>query len=554
MSIGAPIIYVDVYPPDGGKYTISPDSHNALQISVDKPLMGGGSFALTLTPGGPEGPNKGLSWGQILTPQSLVVLRGRRGDESAGLMVGLIKKPEEKEEWGDTVARQVNIEGRDFTYFFDTFSFYSLNALGFLQNLYFGGTAESILSGDTGLLVGSPEDVGRTWYEKIMVGERGFLSQTSFSMGSSSTKFKDLVSTVWEPYAYTGKDNVSIPMSLNFVNEEGTWLEKFNKIFPHPVYEFFVGNYSSVEFIVQYIRNTAVPRSAGTVNVVSAPGLTLGTLGVDDVGPVLVARNSPLPFVDISGNLRQDLWKALPLYDLTSKPYRYRSKTLYLSAEGHGNYYVWQPVNAQLMSGGGNGNILNWIVTAGGGIDPTAMTRYGYSPVVKETMWWVDTRGLSSQKTAQKNAYASIQDLIANTGLQMGSFYGPIPLLYRGSVIIPFSPTIQPGTRFRFAPFRDGRPYDFYIDRVQHNYSIAQATTALSLSRGLPKAVYDDPVMLTAVLQHRARIIDGKYVEFFAKGSGAGISWVGPEKGSTSLELILKNLPKAFSLPGYKGG
>ncbi len=539
----APVIFIDVYPPDGGKYTIGPENHNALQISIDKPLMGGGSFMITLAPGGPSGPNEGLSWGQILTPQSLVVLRGRRGEEAAGLMVGVIQTPEESQSWAQQgVTRTHTIEGRDFTYFFDTFSFYTLNALGFVQNLYFGGVSESILSGDTGLLVGSPDQVGQTWYEKIMVGDKGFMSQTAFSVNKKSVKFKNIVGQVWESYAYVGSGGISIPMSLNFITEEGTWLEKFYKIFPFPIYEFFVANLSQDE-VTQTYTTGAVIKAANV----------LGTKGVDDVNPVIVARNSPLPFVDITGVLRQDLWKSLPIYDLSSRPYAHRSNQTYLTTDGLGNYFVWQPVNAQLLSGGSNTNVLNWIVTAGGGIDATSMTRYGYRPIVKETLWWVDTSGISGKIVAQKNGILDIQNLIANTGLQMGAFYGPIPLFYKGTVVIPFSPTIQPGTRFRYAPFRDGVLYDFYIDRVRHSYSIGEASTTLTLSRGLPQSVYDNPSLLAAVLQHRARIIDGKHIEFFPQNKGAGLVWIGPQQSSTPLTLTLQYLPKAFSLPGWKG-
>ena len=107
------------------------------------------------------------------------------------------------------------------------------------------------------------------------------------------------MSTWFEAYPY----DVQIPTMAAFIADEGSWLAKFLTFFPPYFYEFFIQTAP-----VGYYPNA------------TAAGQPIVMTGYPPVSPTLVARASPQPYLNASGNssnptFEMDLtrWYALAL-------------------------------------------------------------------------------------------------------------------------------------------------------------------------------------------------------------------------------------------------
>jgi hypothetical protein len=98
--VATPACYVDIYPFEGGAYTLSGDNANLLSLTTSKNIRTGqGTFNMTLAPGGPYGPNARPGWLEILTPMSLVVIGHARAGRAAVTMIGVVKTINTTEAW-----------------------------------------------------------------------------------------------------------------------------------------------------------------------------------------------------------------------------------------------------------------------------------------------------------------------------------------------------------------------------------------------------------------------------------------------------------------------
>jgi len=75
--IANPLCSIDIYPYEGGLYTLN--GAQVLECKTDQNLRtAGGAASIVLAPGGPTG--QGFpSWSQVITLQSLVVIAMQRG-------------------------------------------------------------------------------------------------------------------------------------------------------------------------------------------------------------------------------------------------------------------------------------------------------------------------------------------------------------------------------------------------------------------------------------------------------------------------------------------
>lgn len=77
----APLCFVNVFPFEGGKYSVVGDQ--LLECTYEKNIYSNdGTFEIVLAPGGPN-TNRGATWAEILTPMSLVLIGMSRGDGTA---------------------------------------------------------------------------------------------------------------------------------------------------------------------------------------------------------------------------------------------------------------------------------------------------------------------------------------------------------------------------------------------------------------------------------------------------------------------------------------
>ncbi len=564
-----PRLYVDVYPYEGGKYSLTGNAANVISCTTHKDIRssGPGTFQLVLAPSGPSGTNSGPSWTEVITPMSLVVIGMKRYDHRQIVMIGVVTGTTESQSWqtGRGVQRAIIVNGADFQYFFSTFSYYTLSMLGATQGEPFGayvGMPDAgipIILGKS-LLIGSPASVGAAWYNLIMAGNEGILSQTSLNYNNSNVLFPNLMSTLFEEYPTT-YGGVLIPMGNYFMATAGNWTSKFMKMFPFPFYEFFVitapTDYKSYNTgSTTYTYNRTTNQNYPVIGMASAQSpISLnpqdGT-GFLSASPTLVARVNPLPYVNGYKNgkftITSNRWqKNLQRFTLENEGFIKSSVSFSLSEVR--NFYVINPTWFTQMFGVNNSNMNAFIYTFASWIDNPSIHRYGYRPETFEIEWFADPSGQIAQMNSANQQ--GFQQLVQNLALRLTSYFEPTPNMASGEVVMELRPDIIPGNVITYKPFKTGpqadEDWDFYITSVTHTYEFGgRSYTTLGISRGLPKAVYDNPSLLTALHTNNAMRQNGVYVAN-AKSAPTGLQPI--SIGTTSIQQILGQSAKIFVTP-----
>ncbi len=531
---------VDIYPYEGGKYyAISGDSGRILSAVVSKSIRtsSAGTFSLILAPGGPNGPNASPSWLEIITPMSFVTISMQRYNHAQTVMVGVVLNIQESVQWNPEqgVVRSVEITGQDLQYFFNVFSYYTLSFLGTVAGAGVGAQGLPALQGKYALQ-GRPEQVGATWYD-IMAGPKGIMAQTTLPVGSSNgtvnnATFSSLMATWFQPFMDSTQ---SIPMGENFLFSDGNWLSKFQKIFPFPWYEMFV--------ITAPVGFYSPPKVGG-----QQPGYTPATLpisvpGFPPVSPQLVARTNPLPWATVNGTSQlftnKALWDALP------PPYTveggvFRSSVTFSETEVR-NFYILNPTWMRAQMGDSNTNINPFIFTYSGWEDLASVHRYGFRPEIAELHWLADVQGSQAINLAAQSSMPSFANMVANITLRLASYHEPVSSMAYGTVSMELRPDIMPGCVFNYQPFKIGENWDFYISGISHSYVFGgPSQTQLSLSRGLPHSVYEDPKMLLYLNTGRAIRQDGQYKSTGATEYPVSVAGVSITSASGLIPVDLK--------------
>lgn len=537
-SVAFPRCYVDIYPFEGGVFSIQGDSGNLLNCTTNSNVRGGyGTFTLVLAPGGPYGPNITPQWTDILTPMSLVIIGMQRAGRSAIVMVGVVKTISEDEAWrtGAGVQRAIVVSGFDFGYFFLMKNYYTQSLLNATIGAPLGLTG-SLNSIDQGLVYGSPSVVGAAWYNKIMAGPGSIMDDTTFSYQGSRPKFFDIVGTFFQPYSDV---SITIPLGDNFMSADGTWMDKFRGIFPFPWYEFFTVT----------APNGIYPGSGAALPLnISAPGFT-------PANPQVIARVNPLPWTknlstgsDLNLQMQFTGWDALPRYQLDT--IGAIDQHLAFSDEEVRNFYIVNPIWLSSLFGITNDNQVPFTWLFASWLDSASIHRYGYRPEIAELHWFADLNGLGAQQAVAAGATQNdFEQAVANLTLKLTSYHEPTALMTRGTVITNIRPDILPGNRFLFAPHKDVTQWEYYIEGVSHSYQFGgPSVTSLSLSRGLPVDVYNDDSLMLAMHTGNAMRQQGRYVTGLPAGIGNPLE---PLNLSTMIAAT-GDIAKVFAVPGQK--
>lgn len=533
---------VEVYPFEGGPSVIQGGQIKA--VTVDKTLLNGGvgQFAIELANGGPQGPEDPNTWSQILTPMSHVLIGMSRGDSAAIVMDGVLTAPGESQQWitkqeGSTAARSQTISGGDFAWFFKRFNYFALTFMGLTAGVPgIGGgvippSLMSVLSqglvGGTNAENSNPVQVGMKWYNSVMAGTSGLLSNTFVPfVNGSRYLFPNIVTQNWENYP-----NVFIPYADYFMVGEESWMDKFLSIFPHPWYEFFVTTAPAGAYAI----------ANGGTNVPAQNLFAMQSMPyAPPAGPMLVARVNPTPAFDISdpgagsapvpGAMDMSRWNALPLFDFTQTDYGFFNSSVAFSADGASNFYQLNPTYYKTIAPQNNANTTPVPFFFIAAADPASVQRYGFAPRIGTIRWMCDPMGLA----AQNQSLDIEQTILSLTGRYI-SWFHPVPLMLQGQVTIPLTPTMLVGTRFRYAPFKDGIAWDFYITGFRHRFVFGgTCTTTLTLTRGLPADVYDDANLLQAIFTGNAMRANGEYVVGLPDGTGPALQIIEtPQQAAT---------------------
>ena len=537
-QLNAPACFIDIYPFEGGRYSL-PNAVN-LDVSVSKSIRSPyGTFSITLPPGGPQGPNGPLSWSQVITPMSTVVIGMRRGDVSRIVMIGVITTPVERQIWntGSPVSRPITIQGRDMGHYFSMQTYLSLWFLGLVgaplpanPSLVTGAIANDPALGP-GIVSGRPDEIATSWFKEIMGGTSGALSQTAVQYRGSKVTFPNFMGYVFEEF---DADTPNLYGELLLTTDE-TWYDKFEKILPFPWLEFFV---------ITAPPNTYPAATGGTA--FSTVGMGAGVTAT----PTAVGRVNPLPVLTAAAEgtaasftgIDTSAWNKLTVYSQSGQGFLSSSvgfdESLVL------NYFSLVPTAFLGLYGQSNANIVPFLVAYISAADQASIERYGYRPANGEFRWLADPSGVGA---IQGNANSA--QFITNLMARFCSQYGPEGLMARATVQIFLRPDIQPGQRFRYAPFKSGEPWDFYIESVTHNFQFGgTSSTSLQLTRGLPASIYADDSntgLLYNIHIGNAQRVDGVYTSGLPAGSHPPLKFFGP---GGQLDFFA-GLSKVYSTP-----
>ena len=250
----------------------------------------------------------------------------------------------------------------------------------------------------------------------------------------------------------------------------------------------------------------------------------------------MVARIVPIPRMDFvkdsatqniapTSSIDTSRWTNLPLNELSGYGF-YESRVEFASDEVK-NFYLLNPTAYPTLFGNNGTNVVPFPFVFMAAADPASIHRYGYRPVDGTFRWFFDWEGKASQ-----NQNVDIVQSVATTTAALASWWHPLPLMLRGQVAIPLAPSIYIGTRYRYAPFKDGTIWEFYVEGVSHRFVFGgQSMTTLTLTRGLPVSVYSDTAasgLLHAVYTGNARRqytpgSSGIYQIGLPQGTGQGL-------------------------------
>jgi len=566
QSFAAPSCSVEVYPFEGGPFVLG--SGQIRSVTVEKSIRGGsvGRARIDLAPGGPFGVESSPTWTEVITPMSHVLIGMSRGDKAAIVLDGVSTRSSEEQDFRSSIeesgaGRFPVVEVADFAWFFRTFNWYSLTFLGLTAGAPVGealgfapagipALLDQGLLGGTGTNQSNPSLVAQRWFDKVMAGQGAILGKTFVPYNGSRVPFGQAVATTWENYP-----NAFIPFADYFMAAEESWMDKFMEILPMPWYEFFVTTAPSGAYAMAS-GSTGVTSSGATFTMASQP-LAL------PAGPQLVARINPIPTLSVTsdtsaqntsiGTLDVSRWNALPVNEpdplnSSGAPVFYSSEVTF-SAEAARNFYMLNPTAYTSLFGNNNSNNIPFPFSFVGAADPASVHRYGFRPEIGTFKWLFDPQG-----TAGQNADLNIPQSVAALLGKLISWCHPEPLMARGTVTLPLSPDIMIGTRWRYAPFKDGTLWDFYVETVRHHFVFGGvSTTTLALTRGLPSSVYSDASsdgVLQAIFTGNAMRMNGAYASGVPDGTGPALTTFGSPESITTLMGRLANIFVTPQAPG----
>lgn len=512
--------YVDITPFEFSTYSFTTDTSSKksysgiLSCTVSKNIRNpaSGTFTIVLSPGGPKGVQTGPSWAEIITVMSFTTIGMRRGDDAAVVMIGVVTNVAETQLWeGDTVRRTITITGHDMSYFFTMRNYYNLTFLGspVISALDPNTNTNALLDSiNPGLIYGPPDQIADTWWNKMMIP----ILNLSFYTGSVSTKgstqeistpFKNLFSYFFAQYDTA----TTLPFGANFLSTQSTWFEKFMSFFPFPYYECFVQTVSNT------VMNTIYNQSGQTslynqtasypINSVAGFDFTETASGGSSVG--LIGRILPFPVTTYDTTLQPtsvntSYWDALlvnnTFFDYLPPSDSFIESAINYKSDEVSNFYAIQPTQFTSLFGF-SPSVTTAVIIFPFAANLYSINRYGWRPNISGIEWFYTSQ---DSLTTVKNA-SSWAPMGYNLLSRLTSYHEPTPVMAYASYKHVLMPSVFPGTRFQYKPFRSIDPgypsgnYDFYVEGITHHFVYGgRSNTTLDLSRGVPTEIWQsDP-------------------------------------------------------------
>lgn len=502
MSVYLPQCYVEVYPIDGGQWFIN--GKNILRCVVNKTLKNpAGTFSIELPPGGPQGPNLGPTWEEIITPMSFAMIGMTHGNRQQIVMLGVVTNITERELWepAKPVQRNVIISGVDFAKFFMMENWMAVTLLGgytatAIGSLVGTGAEGGLAALSPGLSIGSPDEIVKNWYQQVMLK---VMAKTYIRYRGSKVYFPDFMGTLFEAYT-----EANIKLTEFYLPTESVWLDKFKDVMAFPWFEVFVV--------------TAPPGFYSGAS--GGKAFTMNGLGNTSATPYLICRVNPLPYVPGTaqgdanaklGTIKMDKWNALKSFQADSS---FIESDFSFSDDEVRNYFVIMPTFFMNLNGDlNNPNTTPLMYRTTAMADLASIVRYGYRPAIYNTKWFADQQGQAAQQNAQNgdgkgNAYTVFANLVS----KLAGYFEPTPLMAKAVARFPLLPDLMIGSKFSYNIGKSEPLWQTYIEGVEHSFTFGGPSfTTVTLSRGLPASVYQNTTLLTQIHTGGAARINGTW-------------------------------------------
>lgn len=581
LNLASPLCSVDIYPYEGGSYTLT--GGQVLRCTTRKMLKDrGGSAEIILAPGGPLPGKEWPSWTQIITLQSLVVIAMQRSNQSNVVFVGIVRSVEEDQDWvtGREVLRNIRIEAMDWGAWLQDFNWSALAFLAVVngQGLAYGDGLDPQVGLSSSLFgvvnKANPGQIAYQWYTKAMAGASGILADTILPYQNALESWPELTSVFFENYPY----GAIWPTSTYFLSQDGTWYDKFAEILESPFYELIVGTAPSGTWATPYsnpetvsatpnLVQTLITQMDGTQGTAwASPGQEFYSKGIPNAVPAqaqIVGRVNPLPDLTISNGTNTTVvgaqgqpaysytgaymakWMALPITGLTSGAGFYNNRTS-LQIEDYYNFFGLTPLAYAAIYGNSNAPGI-FMLTYPGAVNIAGIHRYGMKSMMRDTSWLVD----NDYSLPQTKPDQYLPNLVASLTTRLASYYTPLPIMQNAIVNIPLNPATFVGTVFQYSPFRGDGPWQFYVEGVVHTWNFGgDSETTLDLSRGLPLGVYQSPQQFQEVMTGNVMVQNGYMVSPIPSYMGPTLQTFTPADVST--QTILGEIAGIYATPGEK--
>lgn len=588
-TIAVPQCSIDIYPFEGGLYSLSPA--NILSCEVTKDILSiAGDAQILLTPGGPQGIQSGPSWTEIITLRSLVVIAMSRGTRANVTFVGVVDSVQEEQVWepGARVVRAIRVIARDWAAWFQDFQWAALSVLALTngQETAFAaglppeaGLPAAVLSASE--QNGNPAEVGWGWLRNIMGGagsSQGILSDTVLQYAGSPLPWST-ATTAW----FASYPIATFPSSYIMISQAGNWESKFREIFGHPWYELLIGTIPANTWFPTPKASRGTVSSVGAIQSTSGgpplgwyyPGTSFKSVSMPNATPALaaiVARLNPQPDLELqmssNGNpattgseglggqpayvygpdANVTAWNALPLFVPDISDASFISGRTTLALFNYANFFLVNPLWMVAEVAGNSPSSGPYPIIYSAALNPAGIHRFGLRSYVRDSYWFADSALLAQQSAAAQTQ--TFNTLYAGLTTRCASLMTPESIMRDANCIQPLRCDIFPGCRWRFSPFRGGDTWDFYIRSVRHVWRFGgPSRTELELERGLPTTVYANTKQLQQALTGSLTYQNG-VLTAISKSVGPTLQTFSSAPGS--LKAALGAIAGVYSTPQAK--
>jgi hypothetical protein len=201
--------------------------------------------------------------------------------------------------------------------------------------------------------------------------------------------------------------------------------------------------------------------------------------GARDASTTITFRAAPFPHVTPDGRGVLSEWQGLPLTKLEGNLERVNAFNGGYSRASERNFFMAFPGFQALTE--------EALFASGAAVaNKASVARFGYLPMKIKTRLIYNAQGVNTK---------TVEDFIQQLTYRLAGQWANGHIWHSGQANVMFAPHIHAGTRVRASsPWHGGTPYEWYVSSRSLNWNPeALGSTTLSLERGMPVTMYEDP-------------------------------------------------------------